>query len=91
MTAAPIREWHAYPPRLMSESEAARYLSIGTTTLRKDGPTPKRHGRRVLYDIRDLDRWADALSGLPLDEGAKGAEGDDIHRRVMERLGNGNG
>lgn len=74
-------------PRLMRADLAAQYLGIGTTTLSQDGPAPKRKGRRVLYDIRDLDRWADALDGQPLDEGQKKDEGTDMLARVRERLG----
>src|SRR3712207_3561874 len=55
-------------PRLMDEPQAGEYLSIGKTMLREHGPKPKRLGRRVLYDRRDLDRWADRLGGQPLDE-----------------------
>ena len=78
-------------PRLMSEPMAARYVSVSATTLRELGPEPKRLGRRVLYDRRDLDRWADALGSAeqpaqPLDQPEREAEGDDIHRRIEERL-----
>jgi hypothetical protein len=48
-------------PRLMSERLPAAYLSIGTTSLRADGPAPVRLGRRVLYDRKALDAWADQL------------------------------
>lgn len=77
-----FRPW----PRLLNEQDAARYLSIGASTLRERGPQPKHVGRRSLWDIRDLDRWADALAGEPLDDSDRDAEGDDIHRRAMERL-----
>jgi hypothetical protein len=40
---------------------AALYLSRSVTVIRERGPKPKRDGRSVLYDIRDLDRWADEL------------------------------
>lgn len=73
-------------PRLMGVEMAAAYLSIGTTSLRDSGIEPRRHGRRVLYDRADLDRWADALAGQPLDEPARAAEGGDIARRVQQRL-----
>jgi hypothetical protein len=76
-------------PRLMASDLAARYLDIGETTLREHGPQPKRLGRRVLYDRHDLDRWADALGGQPLDEPDREAEGDDITRRMKERMANG--
>ncbi|WP_202393164.1 hypothetical protein [Alteraurantiacibacter buctensis] len=73
-------------PRLMSSELAAAYLSIGTTTLRTKGPQPRSLGTRVLYDRRDLDRWADALSGQDLDAAERTAEGDDIAARVAQRL-----
>lgn len=71
-------------PRLMDEPQAAEYLSIGKTMLRDHGPTPKRLGRRVLYDRRDLDRWADRLGEQPLDEGAEQAEAKEVERRFLE-------
>lgn len=80
---AALPDW----PRLMDVDLAAAYLGIGATTLREHGPEAKRLGRRVLYDRRDLDRWADALGGQPLDQAARADEGDDIARRVRDRLG----
>lgn len=85
MGAEPIKALQAYPPRLMSEGEAARYLSIGTTTLRTYGPKAKRLGRRVLYDVRDLDRWADALGDQPLTEQDVEAESAEVERRFLEQ------
>lgn len=73
-------------PRLMDVELAASYLGIGASTLRESGPEPKRLGRRVLYDRRDLDRWADALGGQPLDEPKRAAETDDVARRVRDRI-----
>lgn len=77
-----VRPW----PRLMGEATAAEYLSISTTTLRERGPQPKHLGRRTLWDILDLDRWADALDGQPLDRAQREDEGDDITARVKQRL-----
>lgn len=71
-------------PRLMSEPMAARYLSIGETMLRSDGPTPKRKGRRILYDRRDLDRWADRLGEQPLDAREQQEEAAEVERRFLE-------
>jgi len=76
-------------PRLMSEPLAARYLSISPTNLRENGPEPKRHGRRVLYDIRDLDRWADRLGDMPMDTADEEAEAREVERRFMEKRGRG--
>lgn len=50
-----------YRPRLLSVSEAATYLGLSATTLR-GLPIPRRvHNSRRLYDIRDLDAYADTL------------------------------
>jgi hypothetical protein len=68
----------------MSEPLAAEYLSIGITSLRQAGPAPKRYGKRRLYDRRDLDRWADRLSGQELDFEERKAEAGDIERRFLE-------
>lgn len=73
-------------PRLMSVELAAAYIGIGMSTLRDRGPEPKRFGSRVLYDRRDLDRWADALDGQPLDPVDRVDEGEDIAARVARRL-----
>jgi len=69
----------------MDEPMAAAYLSIGTTTLRACGPGPKRQGRRVLYDRRDLDRWADRLNDQPLDEREEQEEAAEVERRFLEK------
>lgn len=86
---APTAKIMPHWPRLMSRGMAAMYLGIGETKLIEDGPQPKRFGARVLYDIRDLDRWADALDGQPLDDSQKKGEGDDMLARVQERLARG--
>lgn len=74
-------------PRLMGIDMAASYVGIGKTMLGLHGPQPKRIGGRVVYDRHDLDRWADALGGQPLDAGTRAAEGGDILARVKGRLG----
>lgn len=82
MTArAALPDW----PRLMSEPLAAAYLSLGASTLRKDGPAPRRYGRRKLYDRHDLDRWADRLAGQPLSAKAMIDEAAEVERRFMEK------
>ncbi len=48
-------------PALLGEPDAALYLGIGTTTLRKLGIKRRVLGGRRLYDRRDLDAFADAL------------------------------
>jgi hypothetical protein len=58
-------------PRLLSIEETANYLSIAPKTIRNRlGPKapdpfpvkPKRIGKRVLFDRRDLDRYIDELA-----------------------------
>lgn len=73
-------------PRLMSERLAAAYLGIGASTLRDRGPKPRKFGARTLYDRRDLDRWADALDGQPLDAPQRDEEAGDALKRIEERL-----
>ena len=70
----------------MSEPLAARYLGISPTSLRKHGPQPVPFRRRRLYDIKALDRWADALDGQPLTNAQKVQEGDDMAQRIRERM-----
>ena len=57
-------------PRLLQIPDAATYLGIASKTLRnRIGPKapdpfpvrPKRIGRRVLFDVRDLDEYVDSL------------------------------
>lgn len=76
-----IPDW----PRLMSEPMAADYVSLSANTLRKEGPTPKRIGRRRLYDRHDLDRWADRLGGQPLTVQEQRQEANDVESRFLER------
>jgi hypothetical protein len=82
-------------PRLLREQDAAAYLSIGTTLLRERGPKPKKLGGRTLWDIRDLDRFADALDGQPLDPVDAGSHAQDLERAWREarakKKGQGNG
>ena len=51
--------------RKIGTPEAAQYLGISVSTLSKlrvfgGGPTFHKLGRRVVYDIRDLDDWFEA-------------------------------
>lgn len=55
--------------------------------LRAKGPAPLRIGRRVLYDIKALDRWADRLDGQPLSAADEAAEGAEATRRWLEKRG----
>ena len=50
------------PSRKLSVKEAAAYLGLSVSTLNKlrlsgKGPRYLKLGRRVLYDIRDLESW----------------------------------
>lgn len=56
--------------RLLSVAETAKYLGIAEQTIRngtgkkskKPFPVkPKRYGRKVLFDVRDLDAFVDSL------------------------------
>jgi excisionase family DNA binding protein len=58
-------------PRLMSVKIAAEYLSLSPRTiyngLSKGAETPfpvphKHYGKRVLFEKKDIDEWADKLS-----------------------------
>lgn len=77
---AALPDW----PRLMNVEMAALYLSRSPSTIRTRGPMPKRDGRSVLYDRRDLDRWADRLGGQPLDARAQQEEAAEVERRFLE-------
>lgn len=72
-------------PRLMSIDLAAAYLSRSPTVIRDRGPEPKRDGRSVLYDRKDLDRWADRLGEQPLNSIEEEQESAEIERRWLER------
>lgn len=61
----------AIPPRAVSEGDAANYLNLSVSALRKSRmngfrenhlPPPPfvRVGRRILYLIDDLDRWLES-------------------------------
>ena len=50
------------PNRKLSVQEAARFLGLSVSTLNKmrlngSGPPYLKFGRRVLYDLRDLEAW----------------------------------
>jgi hypothetical protein len=57
-------------PRLLCVEDAAEYLNISPKTIRnglaRNAPSPfpvrpKRFGKRVLFDIQDLDNYVDEL------------------------------
>jgi hypothetical protein len=49
--------------RCLSRGQAAKYLGIGITLLTQIGPEPIRLGRRLVYDVVDLDAWLDEHKG----------------------------
>jgi hypothetical protein len=51
----------AFAPRLMQEPAAAHYIGVSPSKLRSLGIRRKTSDANRLYDIRDLDAWADAL------------------------------
>lgn len=78
-------------PRLMSQPIAAAYLSVSENKLREQGPKPKPWGGRILYDRKDLDRFADRLEGQPLDTAAEADEAASIEERFLENRKRGRG
>ena len=69
----------------MPANLAALYLSRSVTVIRERGPKPKRDGRSVLYDIRDLDRWADELGAEEAGTaGAPAADNDPASAAAAE-------
>ncbi|MFQ6550467.1 DNA-binding protein [Aestuariibius sp. 2305UL40-4] len=52
---------YAFPPRLMKAPAAAHYLGISTSKLLTLHLPTKQSGGNVLYDIVDLDAYADSL------------------------------
>ena len=55
------------PARYLTNDEAAGFLRLSPRTLEKQrviggGPRFRKFGRRVMYAIEDLERWADARS-----------------------------
>jgi predicted DNA-binding transcriptional regulator AlpA len=60
MRAAPVN----LPPRYLRTPDAARFLGLSGRTLEKHrtygtGPTYRKLGGRIVYDIADLQAWAD--------------------------------
>jgi hypothetical protein len=63
-----------YPPRLLSEPDAAAYLSISPGTLRQLGLRRVVLGRRKLYDRAELDAW---VSDLPREDDLKADDAEN--------------
>ena len=45
------------PVRCLSKEEASRYLGVGVTLLTELGVPSIKLGRRLVYDVVDLDAW----------------------------------
>lgn len=80
MSLPPARRSLVVPPtpRLFDQATAAAYLGLGERGFegmwrRGSLPEPMRVGRRLLWDRKVLDKWADNVSGL---DGAKNFFGD---------------
>ncbi|WP_203311112.1 hypothetical protein [Sphingomonas beigongshangi] len=80
-------------PRLMSAGMAASYLGVSSGTLQSWGIAPiETPGRRVLYDRKSLDRYADRLAGQPLTPNeAAGCALDEERAFFRDRAARGHG
>ena len=58
---AAMEEWRPVQSRLMTIPEAAAYLKLSIRTIKsmlsKSNLVAVRSGRRVMLDVRDLDKW----------------------------------
>lgn len=72
-------------PRLMSIKDAAEYLGVSVNTFRALGICPLNIGRRVVYDRRSLDLYADQLSGHPRWNNTDDSQISDYDRWKAER------
>ena len=57
----PMSKSYAFTPRLVQETAAAHYLGMSPSKLRSLGLPRRVSDGNKLYDIRDLDAFADAL------------------------------
>lgn len=67
--------------RFFDTVEAARYLSLGKSTLAKHrcygtGPVYQKFGRRVLYCAEDLDDWAATMRRTSTSDSATARSSD---------------
>jgi hypothetical protein len=72
-------------PRLMPLSLACAYFGVCPNTFRRLDIEPRRIGRRVLWDRRDLDRYVDQMTGEPLDPRDDALAAKDVERRFLAR------
>ena len=84
-----IRRW----PRLLDIDLTAEYLSISPKTIRNKlsegtfAVKPKKIGRKVLFDLRDLDEYVDSLAGYWIQRVTrKLSGGKGVHDLGQERI-----
>ena len=73
---------NAAQPRYLDTAQAARYLGLSPSTLARmrvtgEGPRYSKAGRRVIYDIRDLDDWVERRKRRFTGESPDGACGPE--------------
>jgi len=61
MSNEPVRQ---ITPRLMTLDEAAAYLNIPKTAVKRIGVYPVNVGGRLRWDREAIDNWLDRLSGI---------------------------
>ncbi|MBZ6382252.1 hypothetical protein [Sphingomonas sanguinis] len=76
-------------PRLMPIAMAAAYYSMSENTFRLLGIVPIERGRKVLYDRRSLDIFADRMGGQPIDGVDAERAAVDQERAFLARRRNG--
>lgn len=72
-------------PRWMPIDLAAAYLGVSANTFRGWGIVPIERGRRVLYDRRSLDAYADRESGQPLTDPERERAAKDVEEAFLAR------
>jgi len=73
-------------PRLMPLRLACAYFGVCDKTFRSLGILPRRIGRRVLWDRRDLDRFADGIAPRPARPTDPSAGTRAMERRFYARM-----
>ena len=71
----------AVEPRYLDTVEAGSYLGLSPSTLARmrvtgGGPRYSKAGRRVIYDLRDLDSWVEERKRRFTGESEMGPKGD---------------
>ena len=54
-------------PRMLDIPQLSRYLGLGEQTVRNHAaeiPGRRRFGRKIVYDIKVVDRWLDRNDGI---------------------------